>query len=93
MRPDPVVAAPNPLKARFITIGVGGQRCFHRCPAQRLARELLRSRVDLARPHRVPGLFEHSYHGLEYRAHLGGNRARLTGIDQSFTEQFVVERA
>jgi hypothetical protein len=49
--------------------------------------------VNLARPHRLPGSLEHHHHGLEYRAHLGGNRPRLTRIKQGPAEQFVVERA
>jgi len=51
--PDPVVAAPNPLEARFGAFRVGGQSRLNRAPAQWLARELLCSRVDLTCTHRT----------------------------------------
>jgi hypothetical protein len=49
--------------------------------------------VDLARPHRIPSLFEHSYHGLEHWAHLGWSRPRFARIVYGSVEQLGVERA
>ena len=93
MRPDPVIAAPDALEARFFALGASRQRCLHGFPEQWLPRELLCRRVNLPRPHRVPGLFEHPYHGLEHWAHFGRNRPRFTRISQGFATQLVVERA
>src|SRR5450759_2882982 len=70
---DPVIAAPDALEARFFALGASRQRCLHGFPEQWLPRELLCRRVNLPRPHRVPGLFEHPYHGLEHWAHFGRN--------------------
>jgi hypothetical protein len=42
--------------------------------------------VNLARPHRLAGSLEHQRHGLEYWAHLGGNRSRFTRIGLGFAE-------
>ena len=83
----------HPPEARTLARHTCGQRCFHRCPEKLLARELLDSRVDLARPQRLASPLEYQYHGLKYRAHPGGNRARFTRIGPGFTEQLVVERA
>jgi hypothetical protein len=89
----PVVAAPNPLEARFFALGINRQRCLHGFPEQWLARELLCRRVNLPYLHRSPDLFEHAYHGLEHWAHPGQNRPGLTRIGRGPTEQLVVERA
>jgi len=59
MPPDPVVAAPDALEARFGAVGASGQSRFNRGPAQWLARELLCSGVDLARPHRLAGQLQY----------------------------------
>jgi hypothetical protein len=92
MRGNPVIAAPDALKARFFAVGINRQRCLHGLPEQGLTRELLCRGVNLPHMHRVPGLFEHQRYGLEYRAHLGGSRAGFTRIDQGLMEQLGVQR-
>ena len=82
-----------PSEARMLTRYVCRERCLHRCPEQWFADELASRRVNLARPHRFPGSFEHQRYGLKYRANLGWNRPRLTGIDRGLAEQLIVERA
>jgi len=69
------------------------ERCLHRSPEQWLTDELASRCVNLACRHRLSGSLEHPRHGLEHRAHLGGNRPRFARIGLGFAEQFVVERA
>ena len=90
---DSVVAVPNALEARVFALGIYRQRCLHGFPEQWLPRELLCRRVNIPHLHRVPRLFEHSYHGPEHWAHFCRNRAGFTRIDQSLTEQLVMQRA
>jgi len=69
------------------------KRCLHRFPEQWLTDKLASRRVNLACRHRLSGSLQHQPYGLEYRAHLGGERPRFTGISQGSAEQLVVERA
>jgi len=93
MPPDPVVAAPDTLEARFAALGVGGQSPLHRRPEQRLTRELACSRVNLSRPHRLASPLEYQRHGRKHWAHFGRNRTRCAGIHRGPWEQLVVESA
>jgi hypothetical protein len=83
----------HPSEAWMPTRHVCRERCLYRFPEQRLTDELASRRVDLARPHRLPGQLEYQRHGLEYWAHPGRNRTRFPRIDQGLTEQLVMERA
>ena len=79
-----VHAAADPPESRVTSRSVRSQSPPHRAPKQWLTSELAGRRVDLACQHRLSSSLEHSRHGLEYRAHPGGNRPRLTRIGQRF---------
>ena len=88
-----VDAMAHPSEARMFTRYVCGERCLHRFREQWLTGELASSRANLACRHRLSGSLEHQRHGLEYRAHPGGNRPRFARIGLGFAEQLVVDRA
>ena len=83
---DLVDAMAHPSEARMLACHVCRERCLYRFPEQWLTDELASRCVNLARPHRLSGSLEHQRYGLEYWAHLGGNRPRFARIGLGFAE-------